>query len=229
MTKIAVLGDGSWGSVLGSILQDNGNEVTLYGNNESVNQEINAHHTNSHYMKNWKVNPNTKATGDLEKALDGAELVVFVLPTKAIRSVSKNVHKVLAQTGATPLLVTATKGIEPGSKKLVSEILTEEIYPNNTDRIVAISGPSHAENVAQKDLTAIACASTNVDNAKKIQKLFSNGYVRFYTNDDLVGVEVGGAVKNVIAIAAGILVGKHYGDDAKAALMTRGLAEIDPK
>ncbi len=226
MTKIAVLGDGSWGSVLGSILQDNGNEVTLYGNNESVNQEINAHHTNSHYMKNWKVNPNTKATGDLEKALDGAELVVFVLPTKAIRSVSKNVHKVLAQTGATPLLVTATKGIEPGSKKLVSEILTEEIYPNNTDRIVAISGPSHAENVAQKDLTAIACASTNVDNAKKIQKLFSNGYVRFYTNDDLVGVEVGGAVKNVIAIAAGILVGKHYGDDAKAALMTRGLAEI---
>ncbi len=226
MTKIAVLGDGSWGSVLGSMLQDNGNEVTLYGNNESVNQEINAHHTNSHYMKNWKVNPNTKATGDLERALDGAELVVFVLPTKAIRSVSKNVHKVLAQTGATPLLVTATKGIEPGSKKLVSEILTEEIYPNNTDRIVAISGPSHAENVAQKDLTAIACASTNVDNAKKIQKLFSNDYVRFYTNDDLVGVEVGGAVKNVIAIAAGILVGKHYGDDAKAALMTRGLAEI---
>ena len=226
MTKIAVLGDGSWGSVLGSMLQDNGNEVTLYGNNESVNQEINAHHTNSHYMKNWKVNPNTKATGDLEKALDGAELVVFVLPTKAIRSVSKNVHKVLTQTGATPLLVTATKGIEPGSKKLVSEILTEEIYPNNTDRIVAISGPSHAENVAQKDLTAIACASTNVDNAKKIQKLFSNDYVRFYTNDDLVGVEVGGAVKNVIAIAAGILVGKHYGDDAKAALMTRGLAEI---
>ncbi|WP_278391056.1 NAD(P)H-dependent glycerol-3-phosphate dehydrogenase [Lactobacillus acetotolerans] len=226
MTKIAVLGDGSWGSVLGSMLQDNGNEVTLYGNNESVNQEINAHHTNSHYMKNWKVNPNTKATGDLEKALDGAELVVFVLPTKAIRSVSKNVHKVLAQTGATPLLVTATKGIEPGSKKLVSEILTEEIYPNNTDRIVAISGPSHAENVAKKDLTAIACASTNVDNAKKIQKLFSNDYVRFYTNDDLVGVEVGGAVKNVIAIAAGILVGKHYGDDAKAALMTRGLAEI---
>ncbi|QJD73275.1 NAD(P)H-dependent glycerol-3-phosphate dehydrogenase [Lactobacillus acetotolerans] len=226
MTKIAVLGDGSWGSVLGSMLQDNGNEVTLYGNNESVNQEINAHHTNSHYMKNWKVNPNTKATGDLEKALDGAELVVFVLPTKAIRSVSKNVHKVLAQTGATPLLVTATKGIEPGSKKLVSEILTEEIYPNNADRIVAISGPSHAENVAQKDLTAIACASTNVDNAKKIQKLFSNDYVRFYTNDDLVGVEVGGAVKNVIAIAAGILVGKHYGDDAKAALMTRGLAEI---
>lgn len=91
---------------------------------------------------------------------------------------------------------------------------------------MAISGPSHAENVAQKDLTAIACASTSEENAKKVQKIFSNNYVRFYTNDDLVGVEVGGAVKNVIAIAAGILVGKGYGDDAKAALMTRGLAEI---
>ena len=226
MIKIAVLGNGSWGSVLGSMLADNGNDVTLYGNIDSVNEEINAHHTNSHYMKDWKLNENTKATGDLEAALDGAELVLFVLPTKAVRLVAKNVRKVLDKTGAKPLLVTATKGIEPGSKKLISEILTEEIYPDDEDKIVAISGPSHAENVAQKDLTAIACASTNEENAKRVQELFSNDYVRFYTNDDLVGVEVGGAVKNVIAIAAGILVGQGYGDDAKAALMTRGLAEI---
>ena len=226
MIKIAVLGNGSWGSVLGSMLADNGNDVTLYGNIDSVNEEINAHHTNSHYMKDWKLNENTKATGDLEAALDGAELVLFVLPTKAVRIVAKNVRKVLDKTGAKPLLVTATKGIEPGSKKLISEILTEEIYPDDEDKIVSISGPSHAENVAQKDLTAIACASTNEENAKRVQELFSNDYVRFYTNDDLVGVEVGGAVKNVIAIAAGILVGQGYGDDAKAALMTRGLAEI---
>lgn len=226
MTKIAVLGNGSWGSVLGSMLADNGNDVTLYGNIDSVNEEINAHHTNSHYMKDWQLNPNASATGDLEKALEGAEIVLFVLPTKAVRIVAKNVRQVLDKTGAKPLLVTATKGIEPGSKKLISEILTEEIYPNDSDKIVAISGPSHAENVAQKDLTAIACASTNEDNAKRVQKIFSNNYVRFYTNDDLIGVEVGGAVKNVIALAAGILVGKKYGDDAKAALMTRGLAEI---
>ncbi len=226
MAKIAVLGNGSWGSVLGSMLADNGNDVVLYGNIDSVNQEINEHHTNTHYMKNWKLNPNVPATGDLEKALDGAEIVLFVLPTKAVRIVAKNVRKILDKTGATPLLVTATKGIEPGSKKLISDILTEEVYPNDSEKIVAISGPSHAENVAQKDLTAIACASTSEENAKKVQKIFSNNYVRFYTNDDLVGVEVGGAVKNVIAIAAGILVGKGYGDDAKAALMTRGLAEI---
>ena len=206
MAKIAVLGNGSWGSVLGSMLADNGNDVVLYGNIDSVNQEINEHHTNTHYMKNWKLNPNVPATGDLEKALEGAEIVLFVLPTKAVRIVAKNVRKVLDKSGATPLLVTATKGIEPGSKKLISDILTEEIYPNNSEKIVAISGPSHAENVAQKDLTAIACASTSEENAKRIQEVFSNN--------------------NVIAIAAGILVGQGYGDDAKAALMTRGLAEI---
>lgn len=226
MTKIAVLGNGSWGSVLGSMLADNGNDVVLYGNIDKVNQEINKHHTNTHYMKDWKLNPNVPATGDLNEALKNAELVLFVLPTKAVRIVAKNVKKILDETGNTPLLVTATKGIEPGSKKLISDILTEEIYPNNSEKIVAISGPSHAENVAQKDLTAITCASSSEENARKVQKLFSNNYVRFYTNSDLVGVEVGGAVKNVIAIAAGILVGKKYGDDAKAALMTRGLAEI---
>lgn len=226
MTKIAVLGNGSWGSVLGSLLADNGNDVVLYGNIESVNEEINKYHTNSHYIKDWKVNPNVPATGDLEEALDGVDVVLFVLPTKAFRIVSKNVRKVLDKTDAKPLLITATKGIEPGTKKLTTEILAEEIYPEDQDKIVAISGPSHAENVAQKDITAIACASTNEENAKKVQKLFSNGYLRLYTNSDLVGVEVGGAVKNVIAIAAGILAGKKYGDDAKAALMARGLAEI---
>ncbi|WLS85377.1 NAD(P)H-dependent glycerol-3-phosphate dehydrogenase [Lactobacillus apis] len=226
MTKIAVLGAGSWGTVLGSMLADKGNEIVLYGNNEEVNQEINEHHTNELYMKNWSVNETATATGDLNKALDGAEVILFVLPTQAIRIVAKQVGQILTETGRKPLIVTATKGIEPGTKKLISEILTEEIYPNDTDKIVAISGPSHAESVAQKDLTAISCASTSKTNAESVQEMFSNDYFRLYTNSDLVGVEVAGAVKNVIAIAAGILVGKHYGDDAKAALMTRGLAEI---
>ncbi|KJY56325.1 Glycerol-3-phosphate dehydrogenase [NAD(P)+] [Lactobacillus kullabergensis] len=226
MTKIAVLGAGSWGTVLGSMLADKGYEIVLYGNNAKVNDEVNQHHTNEHYMKNWQVNQTVTATGDLNQALKDVEIVLFVLPTQAIRSVAQNVSKVLQKTNAKPLIVTATKGIEPGSKKLISEILTEEIYPDDEDKIVAISGPSHAESVAQKDLTAISCASTSRENAQKVQQLFSNDYFRLYTNNDLIGVEVAGAVKNVIAIAAGILVGKHYGDDAKAALMTRGLAEI---
>ena len=124
MTKIAVLGNGSWGSVLGSMLADNGNDVVLYGNIEKVNQEINEHHTNTHYMKNWQLNPNVPATGDLKQALTGADIVLFVLPTKAVRIVAKNVRQVLDEIKTEPLLVTATKGIEPGSKKLISDILT---------------------------------------------------------------------------------------------------------
>ena len=226
MTKITVLGAGSWGTVLGSMLADKGNDVILYGNNEAVNQEINEHHTNEHYMKDWQVNETVTATEDLNKALENAEVILFVLPTQAVRIVAKQAGQILAKGGRKPLIVTATKGIEPGSKKLISEILTEEIYPEDEDLIVAISGPSHAESVAQKDLTAISCASTSKKNAEKVQEMLSNDYFRLYTNSDLIGVEVAGAVKNVIAIAAGILVGKNYGDDAKAALMTRGLAEI---
>jgi glycerol-3-phosphate dehydrogenase (NAD(P)+) len=227
MKKIAVLGDGSWGSVLGSLLADNGNQVTLYGDNPDVAKEINTHHTNEHYMKNWQLNAKAKATTDLSQALADCEIIVFVLPTKAIRSVAKLVHAELAKSGLQPLLVSATKGIEPGSEKLISEILKEEIYPSMMDKIVILSGPSHAENVAQKDLTAITCASTSMDNAEKVQRLFSTDYLRLYTSNDPIGVQVGGAVKNVIALAAGILVGQGYQDDAKAALMTRGLAEMN--
>lgn len=118
MTKISVLGNGSWGSVLGSMLADNGNDVILFGNIASVNQEINEKHTNEHYMKNWSLNESVKATDDLELALKDAEIVLFVLPTKAVRIVAKNVRKVLDKLGTKPLLVTATKGIEPGSKKI---------------------------------------------------------------------------------------------------------------
>lgn len=226
MTKITVLGNGSWGSVLGSVLADNGNDVIFYGNIDSVNEEINKYHTNSHYMNDWHMNPTTSAISDLATALTDAEVVLFVLPTSAIRLVARKVKQVLDKNGTQPLLVTATKGIEPGTKKLISDILIEEVYPENPDKIVAISGPSHAEDVAQKDLTAITCASTNADNAKLVQKLFSNDYLRLYTSDDINGVEVGGAVKNVIAIASGVLAGKKYGADARAALITRGLAEI---
>ena len=226
MTKISVLGAGSWGTALASMLADNGCEVALYGHRQSVVDEINTYHTNAHYLKDWRANEKVVASLDLSWVLKDTDVILFVVPTSAIRSVAKLVKQELDKSGEQPLLVSATKGIEPGSKKLVTQIFKDEIYPDQMDKMVVLSGPSHAENLAQKDLTAITLASTSLDNAAKLQRIFSNDYVRFYTSNDPIGVQVGGAVKNVIAIAAGILAGLGYGDNAKAALMTRGLAEV---
>ncbi len=226
MTKISVLGAGSWGSVLASMLADNGHDVALYAHRQVIADEINQDHTNLHYMKDWTLNPSVWASTDMEQVLKDCDVILFAVPTSAIRSVAKAVRQVLDENGRQPYLVSATKGIEPGTKKLVLQIFKDEIYPDGFDKMIVLSGPSHAENTAQKDLTAITLASTSLDNAAKMQKIFSNDYVRFYTSNDPIGVQVGGAVKNVIAIAAGILAGLGYGDNAKAALMTRGLAEI---
>lgn len=227
MTKITVLGAGSWGTVLASLLSDNGHEVLLYGNNQEVFDEIAAKHTNTRYLApEFKVNETLELSTDLEHSVTGRDLLLFVLPTKAIRSVGGAIADIFAKTNDKPLLASATKGIEPGTKERVSQILLSELYPNDPDKIVIISGPSHAEGVAQKDLTALSVASSSLENAKIVQKIFSNQYLRLYTNSDVIGVEVGGAAKNVIAVGAGILHGKGFGDNAKAALMTRGLAEM---
>lgn len=227
MTKITVIGAGSWGTVLASLLTDNGQDVTLYGHRPEILVEITTNHTSTKYLSaDFKINPELKVTSDLRDAILGQDILLFVVPTTAIRSVARDVAKILADQAKKPLLVSATKGIEPGTKERVSEILIDEIYPSLSEKVVVISGPSHAEGVAQKDLTALAVASKSTENAKIIQKIFSNEYLRLYTNNDLVGVEVGGASKNVIALGAGILFGKGYGDNAKAGLMTRGLAEM---
>lgn len=125
-----------------------------------------------------------------------------------------------------PLIVHASKGLELGTHKRISEIITEEIPAENRSGIVAFSGPSHAEEVARQDITLITAASTDLTAAKAVQKMFMNDFFRIYTNEDIVGVELGAAFKNIIALGAGALHGLGYGDDAKAALMTRGLAEI---
>lgn len=227
MKKIAVIGAGSWGTVLASVLADNGNSVMLYGNHQRVLDEIINFHTNTKYMTpTFKINETIEVTTDLEEAVTGRDIILFVIPTKAIRSVGATIAEILAKNAAQPIIVSATKGIEPGSKKRVSQIIAEEIYPANPDKIAIVSGPSHAEGVAQKDLTALSVASESTEVAELIQDVFSNDYLRLYTTNDVVGVEVGGATKNVIALGAGLLYGKGFGDNAKAALMTRGLAEM---
>ena len=152
-----------------------------------------------------------------------ADAVLFVVPTKAIRSVAQEFAKVSENK---PVIVHASKGLEQDTHKRISEVLTEEIPEAHRQGVVVLSGPSHAEEVAVHDITTITAASEEEQLASYVQKLFMNDYLRIYTNPDVIGVETGAALKNIIALGAGALAGLSYGDDAKAAIMTRGLAEI---
>lgn len=221
--KIAVLGAGSWGTGLAQVINDNGHEARLWSfNTEQVN-EINTKHTNSDYLGNQKFDENIRAYSDLSEALNGVDGILFVVPTKAIREVAKQVSEVIDHK---VYVMHASKGLEQGTHKRISEILEEEIPQQFRSDIIVVSGPSHAEEVAVRDLTLITAASNSEDDAKYTQKLLSNNYFRIYTNNDVIGVETAGALKNIIAVGAGALHGLGYGDNAKAAIITRGLAEI---
>lgn len=221
--KVAVLGAGSWGTALAMVLEENGNDVRIWSHKAKQADEINRKHTNKFYLPSVVLADSIKATHHIEEAIKDAEVIVFVVPTKAIREVAKKVEPFLTKP---TVIVHASKGLEQESHKRISEILEEEISESKRQAVVALSGPSHAEEVALKDLTTITAASTNKDVAKIVQELFMNDYFRIYTNDDIIGVELGAALKNIIAVGAGALQGLGYGDNAKAALMTRGLAEI---
>ncbi|WP_303765386.1 NAD(P)H-dependent glycerol-3-phosphate dehydrogenase [Abiotrophia defectiva] len=224
--KIAVLGSGSWGTALGQVLAENGHEVVLWGREDYIADEINQAHTNSHFLPGINLPTTIVATTDLKAALDQATVLLFVLPTKAIRSVARQVASYLSQSDAQPLLVHATKGLEQGTHLRVSQMIEEEIPRQDYQDLVVLSGPSHAEEVARHDLTTVTAACPNLQAAEKVQALFKNHYFRIYTNTDVIGVEMGAALKNIIALGAGVLAGAGYGDNAKAALVTRGLAEI---
>lgn len=226
MSKITVLGDGSWGTVLGNLLTDNGNEVHIWGREPQITSEINTLHTNEHYLPGFSINPALKAENDFQTALKDSEIVLFVVPTNAIRSVAEQIKPYLMESSTKPILVHAAKGLELTTKLRISEVIEEVLPPSSFGEVVVISGPSHAEDVAKKDITALTAGSKDLTKAKKIQEVFGNSYFRLYTNPDIVGIEIGAALKNVIAIGAGIVHGLGYGDNTKAALLTRGLAEI---
>ena len=226
--KIAVLGAGSWGTALSKVLVENGHDVRIWGNNPEQIAEINEQHTNQHYLPNLKLPKDLVAYTDLEAALLDVNAIIFVVPTKAMRSVAKQVVDVLhnLQSDKKPIIAHASKGLELGTHKRLSEVLREEIPSNLCSAIAVLSGPSHAEELAVQDITMITAASEDLKAAEYIQSIFANNYFRIYTNTDVVGVEMGAALKNIMAIGAGALHGLDYGDDAKAALITRGLAEI---
>lgn len=221
--KIAVLGPGSWGTALSQVLNDNGHEVRIWGNIPAQIKEINEQHTNTHYFKDAVLDEKIVAYEDLSQALADVDAVLFVVPTKVTRLVAQQVAAVLDHKVT---VMHASKGLEPNSHKRLSTILEEEIPADLRSEVVVVSGPSHAEETIVRDITLITAASKDLEAAKYVQTLFSNHYFRLYTNTDVIGVETAGALKNIIAVGAGILHGLGYGDNAKAAIITRGLAEI---
>lgn len=224
--KIAVLGAGSWGSVLASLLDENGSDVKLWSYNPDQVKEFNTDHTNSKYIKDFTFSDSIIAYNDLAEAIDGVDYILFVVPTQVTRSVAKQVAKILADRNQHVNIIHASKGIEEKTYLRLSQVLSQEIDPKNRKSISVISGPSQAEDVVRKDITLVTVASDDQKAAKDIQGLFMNNYFRIYTSDDVIGVETGAALKNIIALGAGALYGLGYKDNAKAALMTRGLAEI---
>src|SRR5699024_1762453 len=223
MAKVAVLGAGSWGTALGIVLADNGHDVRLWTHRKEQADAINLTHKNENYLE-IMIPEQIKAYHDLQEAITNVEAIVIVVPTKAIREVCKNLNGLLDSSSAT--LIHASKGIEPISLKRVSQMIEEEMEGYQYEDIVVLSGPSHAEEVAKRQPTTVAVSSVNRSNAKIAQDLFINESFRVYTSTDMVGIELGGALKNIIALGAGISDGLGYGDNAKAALITRGLAEI---
>lgn len=223
--KVAVLGAGSWGTALAKVLAENGHDVLMWSRveDQAIVDEINDYHTNKKYLKDLELPENIGATTDLAQAIEGRDIVVVVIPTVGIRSTAKQLNELIKDP---KIIVHASKGLEQGTHLRISQVLEEEIDVEKRTAVVALSGPSHAEEVAVRDLTSITSASLNMDAAEKVQYLFMNDYFRIYRNEDIAGVELGAALKNIIAVGAGALNGIGFGDNAIAALVTRGLAEI---
>ena len=222
--KITILGSGSWGSALAQVLADNNHEVILYGNDQSQIDDINNFHQNKVFFgDDVYLNETIKATTNLAKALEGSEVIVISVPSSAVRSVLNEVKPLLSKK---KYFVNTAKGIEKGSDLRMSEVINEVIPLSLRYPVVSIIGPSHAEEVILRQVTAVTATSSHNNSAEKIQHLFANEYFRVYTNDDEIGAELAVAMKNSIAIASGTLAGLGYGDNARAALITRGLHEM---
>lgn len=220
MADITFLGGGSFGTALAVMLAKKGLQVNVWDRSESTLHDINIKRENIKYLPNIVIPSNVKGIGSIEEALSGSNYVVLSVPSHVIRSISASIANIVDKNA---IIVNIAKGIEEHSYKLLSEVISEEL-PNNP--VVILSGPSHAEEVAVDIPTTVVASSTEMEYAKMVQDLFMTNKFRVYTNDDLVGIEIGGAVKNIIALAAGVSDGIGYGDNTKAALMTRGISEI---
>ena len=224
MANILVLGAGTWGSVVANLLIDNGHSVTCWARNENLIDGLNKNHVHEK-LPGVVFSDKIKFTTDFSGSFSNKDIIIYAVPSNAFREV---VSKSIPYINDKSFLVSLTKGMEHDSLFTMSEIIEDELKKKGieNDKIVALSGPTHAEEVGKRMSSMIVSASSNDTAAKYIQDVFMNEYFRVYTNNDIKGVEVCAAFKNVIALACGIITGVGDGDNMKAATITRGLAEM---
>ncbi|ABZ84545.1 glycerol-3-phosphate dehydrogenase (nad(p)+) [Heliomicrobium modesticaldum Ice1] len=221
--KVAVLGAGSWGTALGRLLVQQGKQVYLWSRRVDLAKDINSYRENRRYLPGVLLPAKVRAYADVDEVLKDAATVVLAVPSSALRETAALIRE---KVQGDVLIISTAKGIEPETLKRPSEILREELPKELADRVVVLSGPSHAEEVARDIPTTVVVSAEQRAVAEQAQDLLMRPNFRVYTNPDLLGLELGGSLKNIIALACGVAEGLGFGDNTKAALVTRGLAEI---
>jgi len=221
--KVAIIGAGSWGTALAHVAAENNNSTYLWVRRRELADEIIKTRENRPYLPGVKFSQKINISTDLKQVVSDADIVIMAVPSHAVRNMARQIRSYLKKN---VIVTSASKGIELNSLKRMSQVLTEELDNVKKQNIVALSGPSHAEEVIRNLPTAIVAASSRQQAAQKVQDALINCNFRVYTNTDIIGVELGGALKNVIAICSGISDGLGFGDNTRAALMTRGIVEI---
>lgn len=223
MSTIAILGTGSWATGLARVLNDNGHTVRLYGIDQSEIDDINIRHCNYKYFKDVSLEENIIASLSLEDVMKDAQYLLITIPTQFVRVTLEKVKPLLKQKIT---VINAAKGFDMNTNMRISDTIRSVFTDEEINPVVSLIGPSHAEEVVQRILTCVCSVSLDEETAKEVQQLFSNQYFRVYTSTDEIGAEYGAAYKNVIAVASGIIAGLGFGDNTRAALITRGLNEM---
>ena len=222
MAKISVIGSGGWGIALTILLHKNGHHLTIWSFDKREAEELKTTRENKTKLPNILLPEDIKVTDDLKEAVDNKDVLILAVPSKAIRSVSKSLKDIIKDN---QIIVNVAKGLEEDTLKTMTDIIEEELKGKNP-QVAVLSGPSHAEEVGKGIPTTCVVSAHNKELTLYLQNIFMNPSFRVYTSPDMLGVEIGGALKNVIALAAGIADGLNYGDNTKAALITRGIKEI---
>ena len=222
MAKISVIGSGGWGIALAILLHKNGHNLTIWSFDKKEAEELKTTRENKTKLPNILLPEDIKVTDDLKEAVNDKDILILAAPSKAIRSVSKSLKNIIKDN---QIVVNVAKGLEEDTLETMTDIIEEELK-GKKPQVAVLSGPSHAEEVGKGIPTTCVVSAHNKELTLYLQNIFMNPSFRVYTSPDMLGIEIGGALKNVIALAAGIADGLNYGDNTKAALITRGIKEI---